>query len=88
MTRSVYSALVWLVLLPVRVYRMALSPLKRRPTCRYLPTCSEYAISAVEQRGIVVGLGLATWQILRCNLLGAASYSRASNSMSRIRMNC
>lgn len=42
----------------------------------------------LEQRGIVVGLGLATWQILRCNLLGAASYSRASNSMSRIRMNC
>ena len=74
MIRSVYSALVWLVLLPVRVYRVALSPLKLRPTCRYLPTCSEYAITAVKQRGIVVGLGLAAWRILRCNPLGTAGY--------------
>jgi putative membrane protein insertion efficiency factor len=74
MIRSVYSALVWLVLLPVHVYRAALSPLKGRPTCRYLPTCSEYAITAVKQRGIVVGLGLAAWRILRCNPLGAGGY--------------
>jgi putative membrane protein insertion efficiency factor len=74
MIRSVYSALVWLVLLPVHVYRAALSPLKGRPTCRYLPTCSEYAITAVKQRGIVVGLGLAMWRILRCNPLGSSGY--------------
>ena len=74
MTRSVYSALVWLVLLPVRVYRLALSPLKRGPTCRYLPTCSEYAITAVKQRGIVVGVALAAWRILRCNPLGTGGY--------------
>lgn len=69
MIRSVYSALVWLVLLPVHVYRVALSPLKRTPSCRFLPTCSEYAITAVKQRGIVVGVGLAVWRILRCNPL-------------------
>jgi putative membrane protein insertion efficiency factor len=69
MTRSVYSALVWLVLLPVHAYRLLLSPLKRTPSCRFLPTCSEYAITAVRERGIVVGGALATWRILRCNPL-------------------
>jgi len=69
MIRSVYSALVWLVLLPVHVYRVALSPLKRGASCRFLPTCSEYAIEAVKQRGILVGGGLACWRILRCNPL-------------------
>jgi hypothetical protein len=69
MIRSVYSVLVWLVLLPVHVYRQVLSPLKRGPSCRFLPTCSEYAITAVKQRGIVVGGALAMWRILRCNPL-------------------
>lgn len=67
MIRSVHSVLVWFVLLPVHVYRLVLSPLKRGPSCRYLPTCSEYAITAVKQRGIVVGGALAAWRILRCN---------------------
>ena len=74
MIRSVYSALVWLVLLPVQVYRVALSPLKRGPSCRFLPTCSEYAITAVKQRGIIVGVALATWRILRCHPLAAGGY--------------
>lgn len=67
MIRSVHSALVWLVLLPVHVYRMVLSPLKRGPTCRFLPTCSEYALDAVKQRGIVVGGALAAWRVARCH---------------------
>lgn len=74
MIRSIHSVLVWLVLLPVHVYRVVLSPLKRGPSCRYLPTCSEYAITAVKQRGIVVGGALAAWRILRCNPLGRSGY--------------
>jgi uncharacterized protein len=74
MIRSVYSALVWLVLLPVHVYRTVLSPLKRGPSCRFLPTCSEYAIDAVRKRGIFVGAALAVWRILRCNPLGRGGY--------------
>jgi putative membrane protein insertion efficiency factor len=60
---------VWFVLLPVTVYRRFLSPLKRTPTCRYLPTCSEYAIEAVHERGIIVGGSLAAWRVMRCNPL-------------------
>ncbi len=63
-----------LVLAPVRFYRRYLSSLKRVSTCRYLPTCSEYCIEAVERRGIVVGLGKALWRILRCNPFFAGGY--------------
>jgi uncharacterized protein len=74
MIRSFYSALVWCVLLPVHMYRAVLSPLKRGPSCRFLPTCSEYAITAVKQRGILVGAALALWRILRCNPLCPGGY--------------
>ena len=66
---QVHAALVWVVLLPVALYRTLLSPLKRTPTCRYLPTCSEYAQQAVHSRGIVIGGGLAMARIARCNPL-------------------
>jgi putative membrane protein insertion efficiency factor len=74
MIRSISSALAWLVLLPVHVYRAVLSPLKRSPSCRFLPTCSEYAITAVKQRGVFVGGALAVWRLLRCNPLCRAGY--------------
>lgn len=62
------------LLAPVRFYRRYLSGLKRVPTCRFLPTCSEYAIEAIETRGPVVGLGKAAWRILRCNPLCRGGY--------------
>ena len=83
MIRSVHSALVWLVLLPVHAYRVVLSPLKRTPSCRFLPTCSEYAVTAVKQRGILVGVALAVWRILRCNPLCAAGYDPVPPRRSR-----
>lgn len=63
-----------LVLAPVRFYRRFLSPLKPMPSCRYLPTCSEYAIEAVERRGVVRGVLLAAWRVLRCNPLFRGGY--------------
>ena len=72
--RRVHAMVVAIVLLPVAIYRAVLSPLKRTPTCRYLPTCSEYAVTAVRERGIVVGGALATWRILRCNPLCHGGY--------------
>lgn len=63
-----------IVLAPVRFYRRFLSPLKRVPSCRYLPTCSQYAIEAVEKRGVVRGLFMAAWRLLRCNPLFRGGY--------------
>lgn len=50
----------------LRAYQRWLSPLLP-PACRYQPTCSEYALQALAQRGLVVGLGLAAWRLLRCH---------------------
>jgi putative membrane protein insertion efficiency factor len=74
MLTALHALLVRVVLLPVVVYRRVLSPLKRTPTCRYLPTCSEYAVEAVTSRGIIVGSGLAVWRVLRCNPLLRGGY--------------
>ncbi len=66
---TLHRLLVQIVLLPVLLYRRVLSPLKSAPSCRFLPTCSEYAIDAVKTRGIFVGTTLAMWRLLRCNPL-------------------
>jgi putative membrane protein insertion efficiency factor len=62
------------LLLPVHIYRAVFSPLKGVPSCRYLPTCSEYAVTAVKKRGIVVGSLMAVWRVLRCNPLFRGGY--------------
>jgi putative membrane protein insertion efficiency factor len=51
---------------PIRFYQRALSPVLA-PRCRYYPSCSEYAIGAVQRYGILRGVVLAGWRLLRCN---------------------
>jgi uncharacterized protein len=74
MITALHRLLVSIVLLPVVVYRRVISPMKRAPSCRFLPTCSEYATEAVKTRGVVVGGALATWRVLRCNPLCHGGY--------------
>ena len=50
----------------IRFYQRQISPLSP-PRCRYIPTCSEYALEAVEKYGAVKGSWLAAKRILRCN---------------------
>jgi putative membrane protein insertion efficiency factor len=52
--------------LPVRAYRRWLSPMKP-PTCRFVPTCSQYAIEAIERHGVVRGAWLSLRRIGRCH---------------------
>ncbi|MFZ0285260.1 MAG: membrane protein insertion efficiency factor YidD [Terriglobales bacterium] len=54
------------VLALLRAYRWAISPLLP-PACRYVPTCSEYAMEAVERYGAVRGSAMAVWRVLRCH---------------------
>ena len=57
-----------IVLGVIAIYQRAISPgLRRR--CRYEPTCSHYGAQAVREFGILRGLFLATWRVLRCNPL-------------------
>ena len=54
------------VLLPIFAYKRVLSPaLPRR--CRYHPSCSSYAVQAIGRYGILRGVVLAAWRLLRCN---------------------
>ena len=53
---------IWLV----RLYQKYLSPLKGKPTCRFTPTCSAYAIEAFQKRGFFVGMLLTAMRIFRC----------------------
>ena len=62
------------VLLAVfRFYQRAVSPLFP-PRCRYIPTCSQYALEAVEKYGAIKGTFLATKRILRCNPFHKGGY--------------
>jgi putative membrane protein insertion efficiency factor len=60
------TALRAIAIAPIRVYQRAISPaLANR--CRYYPSCSEYAVQAIRSYGILRGLVLAAWRLLRCN---------------------
>lgn len=51
---------------PIRAYRAVISPLLG-PRCRFVPSCSAYAVEAIETRGIVRGLWLAARRLARCH---------------------
>ena len=57
----------------IKFYRKFISPLKK-PCCRFTPSCSQYAINAVREWGVLFGLSLALWRILRCNPYSAGGY--------------
>ena len=57
----------------IRCYQLCLSPLKPR-TCRFYPSCSEYAVRAIAHRGLVRGTVLAAWRLLRCNPFSPGGY--------------
>ena len=55
----------------IRFYQKYISPMKRGGSCKYIPTCSEYARQAIEKHGAFKGSVLAVWRILRCNPFSA-----------------
>ena len=58
---------------PIHLYRWLLAPLVG-PCCRYLPSCSEYALEALAKHGVVIGSWLALRRILRCHPWGGFGY--------------
>jgi putative membrane protein insertion efficiency factor len=60
------SGLRRIALFPIRVYQRLFSPMLGA-RCRYYPSCSEYAAQAIERFGILRGVVLAGWRLLRCN---------------------
>lgn len=58
---------------PIRVYQRLISPVLPR-RCKYEPTCSAYALGALREFGILRGLVLAAWRVLRCNPFSHGGY--------------
>ena len=67
------SPLAHIIALPVRAYRLILSPWVGH-SCRYQPTCSAYALEALEKHGAFRGSLLAARRIGRCHPLGSSGY--------------
>ena len=63
-----------ILLFLVRFYRRELSRRKRKPSCRYIPTCSEYAVTAIERYGAWKGGRMAEWRLLRCKPFSKGGY--------------
>jgi putative membrane protein insertion efficiency factor len=57
----------------IRLYQLVLSPILP-PSCRYLPSCSDYAIEALASHGVVAGLWFAARRIARCHPWGGSGY--------------
>lgn len=60
------NPLTWLVIALVRGYQAVVSPWLP-PSCRYYPSCSTYAVTALRRHGVLKGTALGTWRVLRCN---------------------
>ena len=63
----------YLLILPIKFYRLCISPLLP-PSCRFTPTCSQYAIEAISKYGPVKGMFLAVKRLLRCRPGGGSGY--------------
>ncbi|MGN5237621.1 MULTISPECIES: membrane protein insertion efficiency factor YidD [unclassified Rhodococcus (in: high G+C Gram-positive bacteria)] len=63
--RAVRTAPARALIFCIELYRVYVSP-TRMPTCRFFPTCSEYAVDALRMRGVVVGSALTAVRLLKC----------------------
>jgi putative membrane protein insertion efficiency factor len=63
---------------PIRLYQLLLSPLLGE-RCRYYPSCSDYAAQAITRFGILRGLVLAGWRLLRCNPWSPGGFDPVEN---------
>ncbi len=66
----------------IRFYRLLISPLSV-PTCRYTPTCSAYAIEALETHGPIKGTLLSIQRIARCHPWGGSGYDPVPDELHR-----
>lgn len=70
---SLRSLTIWLPVKLIRLYQITLSPYMGRQ-CRYTPTCSNYALEALQKHGLLRGSWLAVKRILRCAPWGGSGY--------------
>ncbi|HHD64431.1 MAG TPA: membrane protein insertion efficiency factor YidD [Desulfobulbaceae bacterium] len=72
-SRGISAFFTHLFIFCVRGYQCCISPFFP-PTCRYIPTCSQYAVEAVIRYGPFRGIAMALWRILRCHPFARGGY--------------
>ena len=78
LARTLRRLAIAVLLAPLRAYHRFVSPaLPRR--CKYEPTCSAYAVQAIREFGILRGLVLAAWRVLRCNPFSHGGFDPVEN---------
>ena len=65
--------IAWVLVRLVRAYQVTLGSVMP-PVCRFEPSCSRYAIEALERHGALRGSALAGWRLMRCNPWGGRGY--------------
>ncbi|MDG2474255.1 MAG: membrane protein insertion efficiency factor YidD [Paracoccaceae bacterium] len=65
--------ILYLLLIPIKAYQLILSPLLG-PSCRFQPTCSNYAIEALKKHGIFNGIWLTLKRLIKCNPWGGQGF--------------
>ncbi len=73
LVRWIRNLLIFLLILPIRFYQWGISPFLPR-TCRYYPSCSQYALEALRVHGPIKGLIMGTKRILSCHPWGGHGY--------------
>ena len=68
----------------VKFYQLCISPFTP-PSCRFTPTCSQYALEAILKRGFLVGCVLAFWRILRCNPFSKGGFDKVPDKKSVVK---
>jgi putative membrane protein insertion efficiency factor len=63
----------------VRLYQFLVSPLLPEGTCKFHPSCSQYAVDALRAHGLLRGAVLAGWRLLRCHPWSAGGVDRAED---------
>lgn len=88
------NPVAWVITKLITLYQRFISPLKK-PCCRFQPTCSQYAIEAIAEWGVIRGLGLAVWRVLRCNPFGRGGADpvpinkrKRNRKLNRIKTDC
>jgi hypothetical protein len=56
-----------LAIAPIRLYQLTISRVLPANTCKFHPSCSEYAVLAIRRHGALKGIALAAWRVLRCH---------------------
>lgn len=73
-SRRIFNLVKRLVVFLIRIYQKFISPLKGVSSCRFYPTCSQYAIDAITKYGIVKGSFMSVKRIIKCHPFHPGGY--------------